>query len=62
MYKFDEDSFHIMIGIEGGATLATTETETWLGPGDSVLIPASITEITIKTEDHVKLLETFIRM
>ncbi|MBQ0060822.1 MAG: class I mannose-6-phosphate isomerase [Bacteroidales bacterium] len=55
------DSFVIYITLEGSATLINEEgEELTIKAGESVLIPACTKEITIKPNEHVKFLETFV--
>lgn len=55
------DSFVIYITLEGSATLINEEgEELTIKAGESVLIPACTQEITIKPNEHVKFLETFV--
>lgn len=57
----DIDSFVILIGIEGKATVTHDGEEVRLSPGKAVLIPASQPDVAIHPQGKVKLLETFIK-
>ena len=57
----DIDSFVILIGIEGKATVTHDGEEVRLGHGKAVLIPASQPDVAIHPQGKVKLLETFIK-
>lgn len=55
------DSFIIFICVEGGCKLTDNENnEITLQAGETVLLPATIQNVTIVPDGHVKLLETYV--
>lgn len=55
------DSFVIYVCVEGSATIVDTKgNEVKMKAGETILIPATLTEITILPDEQVKFLETYI--
>ena len=54
------DSFKILMCVEGKGTLKTNNNQTNLEFGETVLIPACITSLSIQTDTSIKLLEVYI--
>lgn len=58
---FEKDSFVIYMGVEGSSTIKTPSGSETLNAGETILIPASINDVTIIPEKESKILEVYIK-